>query len=71
MVSKSSGLFAGLLLKRGQNATPGERMQPAAAGGIYVAQGASPGSGCPPSPPSPLPPARERGAEGEVRVAFL
>ena len=33
-----------------------------------VAHGASRGSGSPPSPPSPLPPGRERGAEGGVRA---
>jgi hypothetical protein len=33
-----------------------------------VAHGVSRGYGSPPSPPSPLPPARERGAEGGVRA---
>ena len=35
-----------------------------------VAHGVSRGSGCLPSPPSPLPPARERGAEGGVRAPY-
>ena len=35
-----------------------------------LAHGVSRGSVWPPSPPSPLPPARERGAEGGVRATF-
>jgi hypothetical protein len=47
-----------------------DEVSPDASGRKKVAHGVSRGlgNGAPPSPPSPLPPARERGAEGGVRA---
>ena len=45
-----------------------DEVSPSADGRKRVAHGVSRGYANPPSPPSPLPPARERGAEGGVRA---
>jgi len=47
-----------------------DEVSPSADGRKNVAHGVSRGYANPPSPPSPLPPARERGAEGGVRALF-
>jgi hypothetical protein len=45
-----------------------DKASPDLSGRKRVAHGVSRGYANPPSPPSPLPPARERGAEGGVRA---
>jgi hypothetical protein len=45
-----------------------DEVSPDLSGRKRVAHGVSRGYANPPSPPSPLPPARERGAEGGVRA---
>ena len=74
------GLLAGMAAPRQDVAADRERktsvlsqkfvygVSPDVSGRKSVAHGVSRGYANPPSPPSPLPPARERGAEGGVRT---